>query len=100
METEKTRRVFTKEFKEEAVKLVVEGGQKTAEVSRNLGIHPNNLSRWVQEFKQNGNAAFPGKGNQLPEDEEIRRLKKALTSVKAERDILKKALAIFSRHSK
>ena len=100
METEKTRRVFTTEFKKEAVKLVIEGGQKTAEVSRNLGIHSNNLSRWVQEFKQNGNAAFPGKGNQLPEDEEIRRLKKELASVKEERDILKKALAIFSKHSK
>ena len=100
MKEEKARRVFTTEFKKEAVKLVIEGGQKTAEVSRNLGIHSNNLSRWVQEFKQNGNAAFPGKGNQLPEDEEIRRLKKELASVKEERDILKKALAIFSKHSK
>ena len=100
MKEETTRRVFTTEFKKEAVKLVLEGDQKIAEVSRNLGIHPNNLSRWIQEFKQNGTAAFPGKGKLLPEAETIRRLEKELASVKAERDILKKALAIFSRHSK
>ena len=100
MKEETTRRVFTTEFKKEAVKLVLEGDQKIAEVSRNLGIHPNNLSRWIQEFKQNGTAAFPGKGKLLPEAEEMRRLEKELASVKAERDILKKALAIFSKHSK
>lgn len=86
--------------KKEAVKLVTEGGQKSAEVSRNLDIHPNVLRRWVHQFKVNGQVAFPGKGNLLHKDEEVRRLKRELASVKEERDILKKALAIFSRHSK
>ena len=100
MKEEKTRRVFTKEFKQESARLVTEGGQKAAEVARNLELHPNVLRRWVKEFKQTGEGAFPGKGNLLSEAEEVRQLKRELASVKEERDILKKALAIFSRHSR
>jgi len=62
----------------------------------------NSLSTFSGElqFSLNGEDAFPGNGNPLPADEEIRRLKKELTSVKEDREILKKALAFFSRHSK
>ena len=95
-----TRRVFSKEFKKEAVKLVTEGGQRATSVARNLDIHPNVLGRWVRQFKENGVNAFPGKGKFPQQEDEMRRLKRELASVKEERDILKKVVAIFSRPGK
>ena len=100
MKGKKTRRVFSKEFKQEAVKLVTEGGQMARSVARNLDLHPNVLGRWVRQFKDEREEAFPGKGNLSAQEEEIRRLRRELASVKEERDILKKVVAIFSKPSK
>jgi transposase len=100
MGTKKSRRVFTKEFKKEIVYLVTSGGRRTSEVAREFEIHRATIDRWVREFSDNSDNAFPGNGNLLPADEEIRRLKQELASLKEDRDILKKALAFFSRHSK
>ncbi len=92
----KQRRTYDKEFKNEAVRLVLEEGYKAAEVERNLGISTNIVSRWVRESKEDPEDAFPGKGRLKPPDEQIRALKRELERVKRERDILKKAVAIFS----
>ena len=100
MKEKKTRRVFSKEFKQEAVNLVTEGGQMATSVARNLDLHPNVLGRWVRQFKSDKEEAFPGKGKLSPQEEEIRRLRRELGSVKEERDILKKVVAIFSKPSK
>lgn len=89
-------RKFTKEFKVEAAKMVIEQGYKQTEVARNLGINPNMLSRWVLQFKADQGEAFPGNGKQKPQDEAIRKLEKALKRVTMERDILKKAVAYFA----
>ena len=94
------RRRFDKEFKLEAVKLVVEEGRTVAEVSRNLGIHANLLHNWKRKYLEDEEQAFSGKGRLKPQDEELRRLKRELSDVKQERDILKKALAIFSKEPK
>lgn len=94
------RRNYTKEFKREAVSLTTEGGRNLAEVARNLGVHENVLYRWRREYMKDTEVSFPGKGNLKPEDEEYRRLQKELYDVKMERDILRKALAIFSQHQK
>ena len=94
MKEKKTRRVFSKDFKKEAVKLVTEGGQQATSVARNLDVHPNVLGRWVRQSKDNGEEAFPGKGKLLPQEEENRRLRRELVSVKEERDILKKVVAM------
>lgn len=100
MSKKKSRRVFTREFKKEIVLLITTEGRSRADVAREFGIHPNTVGNWVREFSLNGEEAFPGKGVQLPADEEVRRLKKELAAVKEDREILKKALAFFSRHSK
>ena len=92
----KQRRTYDKEFKNEAVRLVLEEGYKAAEVERNLGISTSMVSRWVRESKEDAEDAFPGKGRLKPPDEELRALKRELERVKRERDILKKAVAIFS----
>ena len=96
MEPRKKRRTYDKEFKKEAVRLVLEEGYRAAEVERNLGIGTNIVSRWVRESEQDPEHAFPGKGRLKPPEEEIRDLQRELARVKRERDILKKAVAIFS----
>lgn len=94
--TEK-RRSFDREFKLEAVRLVVEEGRRISEVARNLGISANLLSRWKRDFLDDPESAFPSKGRLRPQDEELRRLRRELSAVKEEREILKKVLAIFSK---
>lgn len=92
------RRKFGREFKAEAVHLVTEGGRRVSEAARGLGIHANLLHRWKRQYEADPEGSFPGKGRLRPEDEELRRLQKENADLKEERDILKKALAIFSRH--
>ncbi len=99
MSTEK-RRQYDREFKLEAVRLSYEPGRSVAGVARDLGISENMLHRWRSQFAQEGEAAFPGKGHQSAEQEELRRLRRQLSEVTEERDILKKALAVFSRRPK
>jgi transposase len=100
MEEGARRRVFDAEFKREAVRLVVEGHKRATEVARDLGIEANMLYRWLREKAQDEAGAFPGKGKLKPEEEEARRLRKELEETREERDILKKALAVFSRRGK
>jgi len=100
MEEKKERRQYDKEFKEEAVRLVVEGKRRTSEVARDLGIESNMLHRWKKEMEVDQSGAFPGKGRMKPEEEENRRLRRELEDIREERDILKKALAVFSRRGK
>jgi transposase len=99
MEKEK-RRKFDREFKSEAVRLVIDEGRPIATVARNLGIHGNLLHKWKKQYEEDPQYAFPGKGRLKEPDEEMRRLRKELADTKEERDILKKALAIFSKGSK
>jgi len=91
------RRVFTLEFKHEAVKLVRERGMTVTQASRDLGLHVNVLRKWVKDANENGAAAFPGRGKQRPDDAELSRLRRELAKTKAERDILKKAIAYFAK---
>lgn len=91
------RRRFDREFKREAVKLATRGDKPLTHVARDLGISTNVLSRWKRQLTDDPSFAFPGKGHLKPADEELRKLKKELRDVTEERDILKKALAIFSR---
>lgn len=98
MSEKQKRRKYTKEFKLEAVQLVESRGN-AAEVARNLGINANILSRWVREYKEDEQYAFPGLGKMKEPEEELRRLRKELADTKMERDILKKALSIFSKQN-
>ena len=84
---------FDRDFKLSTVKMVTEGGHKASEVARSLGIHPNQLYSWKRKFSDNGEKSFPGKGHLS----EISALRKNLRDVEMERDILKKAVGIFSK---
>ena len=94
------RRKYTKEFKLEAVRLSEDSDVPIDEVARELGIHPNTLYKWRREYLADGEAAFPGHGKLKARDDEVRQLRRELSRVRAERDILKKALAFFSRESR
>jgi transposase len=96
----KESRHFTREFKRNAVELMVDKGMSAGKVAQELDIHPNQLHQWKRKFLAEGNGAFVGKGNLKPEDSEMRRLRKELEDVKEERDILKKALGVFSKLSR
>ena len=68
--------------------------------AQELDIPPNLLHQWKRKLMAEGNDAFIGKGNLKPEDAELRRLQRELEEVKEERDILKKALGVFSKRTK
>ena len=90
------RRQYTKEFKIEAVRLIVEEGRPISEVARELGIGENLLHRWKKKSEEGKIDPFPGKGRLSPEDEELRRLRRENKRLRMEHEILKKAVAIFS----
>lgn len=100
MQERKGNRKYDKQFKEEAVRLVIEGGRKVTEAARSLGIHENLLRTWKRKYQEDPAGSFPGSGNLKPQDEEFRKLQKENANLKEDREILKKALAIFSKHPK
>jgi transposase len=91
------RRVFNREFKVEAVRLVRERGVSVAQASRDLSVHENVIRKWVKQFDEDPGQAFPGQGNMKPEQAELERLRREVQKLKAERDILKKAAAYFAK---
>jgi len=94
------RRKFNKEFKEEAVRLTMEGDRTLVSVAHSLGIHENLLYKWKRQYEEDPDGSFPGKGRLKPQDEDVMKLQKENAELRMEREILKKALAIFSRHPK
>lgn len=99
MGEKKRRRTYTKEFKLEAIGLVESRNSNASEVARSLGIEPNVLNRWLREYKADQQHSFPGLGKLKKPEEELRQLRKRLADAEEERDILKKALAIFSKEN-
>ena len=94
----KEQKTYTPEFKREAVRLAQTSGKPIAQVARELGISDTSIHQWRNELTAHGQEAFPGSGHQTAQEEEIRRLKRELEVTKQERDILKKAVGIFSRN--
>jgi transposase len=91
------KKQFDKDFKLNAVRLVQEKGLSIRQVSRDLGIGLSTLQRWTREIKAHGEKnSFPGSGYLKPEEERIRKLERENEILRRERDILKKAVAIFS----
>ena len=92
----KKRRKYSKEFKKEAVRMARESESTASKVARDLGIRVDMLRRWAAELDNDSEDAFRGSGWLKTEEDELRQLKRELERVKQERDILKKAVAIFS----
>lgn len=94
------RRRFTREFKIETVNLLTGSDQAVVEVAEDLEIHPNTLYKWVRQYGANPEDAFPGKGKQASDAAELSRLRRENQRLRMERDILKKAMVIFSNDPK
>ena len=92
----KTNRTYTREFKLEAVELLRTSGKSAAQIERELGVGGGGLSGWKRQFEEEGEDAFPGHGRLAPDKERIRQLERENEVLRQERDILKKAVAIFS----
>ena len=87
------RKVYTEEFKRDAVRLATERGNTPA-VARDLGIHESLLSKWKRSLRATPERPFPGHGN--PQDLELAQMKRELARLKEENEILKKAVGIFT----
>ena len=96
------RRKYDSDFKRNAVQLAEEPGRTVAEVAENLGIGKDLIYRWRREQRAHPGLAFPGNGREALtiQQQKIRELEKKLKDTEMERDILKKAMAIFSRAPK
>ena len=91
---------YSIEFKTEAVKKVVQGGEASAAVARQLGINPNSLRDWVKTYKENTGQPFVGSGNLRDIDAENKQLQKRIRDLEEEVEILKKVTVIFARGNK
>ena len=92
------RKKYTREFKVEAVRLLNTSGKSGHEIEADLGIGTGMIYKWRRQLEaeaSEGLRAFPGNGN--PRDEELAKLRKEISILREERDILRKAVAIFSK---
>ncbi len=93
------RRRYDSEFKRNAVLLTMESGKSVRDIADNLGISKDLIYQWKKKLITKGELAFPGNGIQAltPDQQRVKDLEKQLKDALMERDILKKAMAIFSR---
>jgi len=96
----KQRKIYSQEFKLETIELAKSSNKTDTQLEQDLGLSRGCLYNWRKQVEQAGEQAFPGKGKLKADDEHTRRLERELALVRQERDILKKALAIFSLDQK
>jgi transposase len=99
MNEKRKRPNYTKEFKQDAIKLVVEQRYSCPEVARRLGVAASNVTRWVRQYRQDQLDLSEGGIPRKELEAEIRRLKKENKRLEMEREILKKAAAFFAKES-
>lgn len=96
-----TRKKYSKEFKLDAISLVLNQQYTRAEAARSLEVNPNLLTRWIKEHEQdNDGQAFRGNGKLTPEQEEIRQLKAKVRQLEMDKNILKEATVFFAKEIK
>lgn len=93
----RNQKKYEREFKLNVIKHHRESGKSLTAISRDIEVPMGTLSGWIQEFQKQREKSFPGSGKIKPSNEEMYRLRKELADMKQERDVLKKAMAIFSR---
>lgn len=96
-ESKITRRKFSKEFKQEAVRLLGDERYTTKEVSEKLGVSEALLYRWRQQLEVSGTEAFRGNGNRTELEQKVWELEREVRELKLERDFLKKTASYFAK---
>jgi transposase len=95
-----TRKKYSREFKLDAVSLVVDQGYTRSEAARSLSINANMLTRWIKEQETDEGHAFRGNGKLTSEQGEIRKLKSQVKRLEMEKRILKEATVFFAKETK
>ncbi|MEZ5504357.1 MAG: transposase, partial [Halioglobus sp.] len=90
------RRRFSREFKQEVVRLVKDQGISIAKATKHLDLHDNVLHKWVRTYDADPAHAFPGPGPLMPELTEMLVLRNEIRKLKPARDILNKAAKYFA----
>jgi transposase len=98
-QSKEPRKVYTREYKLNAIRLAAESGRGIAQVARDLGINVNTLHAWRKQLRQDPQHAFPGKGKLKPEDEELRRLRRENQLLRDEVKFLKRAAVWLAREA-
>jgi transposase len=97
---EAKRKVYTPEFKAQAVRLVTARKFSVAEAARRPGIHESRPHEWKKALLEDSADAFPGSGHQTPAEVELRQLRAYVKRLEMERDIPKRATAFFAALTK
>ena len=99
--SKKTRKIFSPEYKREAVRLLEQSDKDAAQLARELGVRRNQLYKWQQEVQRYGEQAFPGHGKRARSQaiDETVALKAENKKLREENEILKKAALYFARES-
>lgn len=92
-----TRKTYTREFKVETLRLVETSGKPVAVIERELGLSQGLIHHWRRELAGKDKQAFPGKGRLSEDAERVRQLERENAILRQERDILKKAISVFSQ---
>ncbi len=95
-----TRKKYAKEYKLDAVSLVLDQGYTVSEAAKNLEVNRSMLQRWINEFQSDDGQAFRGNGKLTPEQAEIRQLKEENRRLKMEKEILKNATVFFAKETR
>lgn len=88
------------ELKKEIAQVFLEGRRTAASLSAELGVHENTIYKWVEQYRQDPEHAFPGSGHMKPEEEELVRSQRRIRELEEEVEILKKAAAYFAKNGK
>jgi transposase len=94
-----TRQRFTRQFKDDAVRMVLENGYSCEETGRRLGVHGNNINRWVHQYQARNEAPADSGLSREQLEAELKRLRRENRRLEMEREILKKATAFFAKES-
>jgi len=94
---ERSKRKYDKTFKLETIELLKKSDKSAYALENELGIGHGRIHHWLKEFEEDPENSFMGNGNLKPQDREIARLKRENEVLRQERDILKKAISIFSK---
>lgn len=89
---------FEREFKIEVAKQVAQGKRSARSMSREIGVHENTIYKWVQQYAEDPEQAFPGSGHMKPEEDELKRAQRRIKELEEDVEILKKAAAYFAKN--
>ena len=94
------RKLYSIEFKLDAISRVLEQGYSRSEAAKSLDIKPDWVGRWVREHQADDGQAFRGNGKLTDDQQEVRKLKAQVKRLEMEKDILKKATVFFAAETK